>query len=114
MATQQLEFPYGSTDIQTPAYAATIAATIQNLMTIIAPAQMTGALTINLTLDQGVKAGARLLVKALSDGTARTVTWGTGFSNATAMTGVISKTKAIEFVYDGTGFVPTSAGVQID
>lgn len=112
-ATQVLEFPYGTADVQTPAYAATIAATVQNLMTIINPAQLTGALTLNLTLDQGVKAGARLLFIAVSDGTARTTTFGTGFTSPT-LAGVISKTKAIEFVYDGTTFKPTSAGVQID
>ena len=70
-------------------------------------------MTVNLTLDQSVRAGARILFIALSDGTARTVTFGTGFTSPT-LAGVISKTKAIEFVYDGTTFKPTSAGVQID
>lgn len=112
-ATQVVEYPWGVADVQTPAYAATIAATISNQMTIINPATLTGALTLNLTLDQGVKAGARILFIALSDTTARTTTFGTGFTSPT-LAGVISKTKAIEFVYDGTTFKATSVGVQID
>lgn len=113
MATQEIGFPFGAADVQTPAYAATITATITDLLTIINPATLTGALTLNLTLDQGIRAGCRILVKALSDGTARTITFGTGFTSPT-LAGVISKTKTMEFVYDGSSFVPTSAGVQID
>ena len=111
--TGKVAVPFGPADVQTPAYAATIAATVKDLMTIIKPAAMTGALTLNLTIDQGVRTGARLLVVGLSDATARTITFGTGFTSP-VMAGVISKTKAIEFVYDGVSFKPTSAGVQID
>ena len=112
-ATQVISYPAGNADVQTPAYATPLAITVTNLMTIIAPAALTGALTINLTIDQGIKAGARLIVTALSDATARTVTFGTGFKSPT-LAGVISKTKSIEFVYDGTTYNATSAGVQID
>ena len=108
-----VSYPFGNADVQTPAYAATIGATITDRMTIIKPAVLTGALTLNLTIDQGILAGARLLLVALSDGTARTVTFGTGFTSP-VLAGVISKTKAIEFVYDGVSYKPTSAGVQID
>lgn len=114
MATQVVEYPWGSADIQTPAFASTIAVSISNQLTIINPATLTGAVTINLTLDQGVKAGARILYIALSDGTARATTFGTGFQMAAGMAGVISKTKAIEFIYNGTAFYATSAGVQVD
>ena len=113
MADQNISYPFGAADVQTPAYAATITATIVDLVTIINPATLTGALTLNLTLDQGVKAGSRILFIALSDGTARTTTFGTGFTSPT-LAGVISKTKAIEFVYDGTTLKATSVGVQID
>lgn len=108
-----INYPFGNADIQTPAYAATITATIIEAVTIITPATLTGALTLNLSISAEVKAGARILFTALSDGTARTTTFGTGFTSP-AMTGVISKTKTIEFVYDGTTFKPTSAGIQID
>jgi len=108
-----VQYPFGNADVQAPAYAATIAATITDQMTIISPAQLTGALTLNLTINSGVRAGARILFVAVSDGTARTTTFGTGFTSPT-LAGVISKTKAIEFVYDGTTFKATSVGVQID
>ncbi len=113
MATQEISFPFGAADVQTPAYAATITATITDLLTVIQPGTLTGALTLNLTLDQNVRAGARILFIGLSDGTARTTTFGTGFTSPT-LAGVISKTKAIEFVYNGTAFIATSVGVQID
>lgn len=108
-----IKFPFGYADVQTPTYAATLAISISDNMTILAPTVMTGALTINLTINSGVLAGARLLVVALSDGTARAVTFGTGFTSP-VLAGVISKTKTIEFVYDGTSFKPTSIGIQID
>ena len=114
MATQYEAFPFGPADLQTPAYTATLAVTIQNYVTLLEPATLTGAVTINLTIDQGVKAGARIIYKALSDGTARATTFGTGFQMTAGMAGVISKTKCIEFVYDGTSFLATGAGVQID
>jgi hypothetical protein len=114
MADQKISYPLGAADVQSPAFAATLAVTLTNQLTILLPGQMTGAMTVNLTLDQGIRAGARLIVTAASDGTARNITWGTGFSMATALAGVISKTKSIEFVYDGTSFKPTSGGVQID
>jgi hypothetical protein len=109
----EISYPFGNADVQTPAYAATIAVTITDRMTILEPAVMTGALTVNLTIDQGIKAGARIFGAFLSDGTARAVTFGTGFT-APVLAGVISKTKALEFVYDGTSFKPTALGVQID
>jgi len=108
-----IKYPFGAADNQTPAYAATLAVTITNAVTFLTPAVMTGALTVNLTIDANVKAGARLIGRFLSDTTARTVTFGTGFTSPT-LAGVISKTKEIEFVYDGVSFKPTSAGVQID
>lgn len=108
-----VQYPFGPADIQTPAYAASITATITDQMTFITPAVMTGALTLVLSINSGVRAGARILVTALSDTTARAVTFSTGFTSP-VLAGVISKTKTIEFVYDGTTFKPTSVGIQID
>lgn len=108
-----IQYPFGNADVQSPAYAATLAVTITDQLTILSPATLTGALTVNLTIATGVRTGARLLCVLLSDTTARTTTFGTGFTSGT-LAGVISKTKTIEFVYDGTTFKPTSAGVQID
>lgn len=106
--------PFGLPDVQTPAYAATLAVTITNHVTFLSTAAaMTGAMTLNLTIDSQVKKGATLIVSLLSDATARTLTFGTGMAVGT-MAGVISKTKCITFVYNGTIFTTDSAGVQID
>lgn len=109
-----VQYPAGAADAQAPAYAATLAITITDQMTFLSTAAaLSGALTINLTIDAGVRAGARIFGSFLSDGTARAVTFGTGFT-APVLAGVISKTKSIEFVYDGTTFKPVALGVQID
>jgi hypothetical protein len=109
-----ISYPFGLANSQAPAYAATLAVTITDQVTFLTTAAaLTGAMTVNLTLTAGIRAGARLVCTFLSDGTARTVTFGTGFTSPT-LAGVISKTKSIEFVYDGVSFKPTSAGVQID
>jgi hypothetical protein len=108
-----LVWPFAAADTQTPAYAATLAVSINNQLTILEPATLTGAMTINLTLDAGLKAGAIILLKHTSDGTARTTTFGTGFS-APAQVGVISKTFTQSFMYDGSAFLPMGAALQIN
>lgn len=108
-----VSYPFGNADVQTPTYAATLAVTITDRMTFLAPTVMTGSLTVNLTINEGIKAGARIFGTFLSDGTARAVTFGTGFT-APVLAGVISKTKTIEFIFDGTTFKPSALGVQID
>jgi len=100
-------------DSQAPAYAATLAVTVVSQKTILKPAQMTGAMTINLTLDPALKAGALLLLQASSDTTARDITFGTGFTSP-VLAGVISKTKNQTFIFDGTNFLPLGASLQIN
>ena len=96
--------PFGAADIQSPAYAATLAATITNKGTILKPGTLTGAMTINLTLDAALKGGEELLLELTADGTNRVVTFGTGFLMV-ALTVTASKTFAIQFTFDGTQFV---------
>lgn len=105
--------PFGPADVQSPAYAATLAVTVTNQLTFIQPGTLTGALTINLTVDASVKAGAEVHCKLTSDGTARTTTFGTGFTSV-ALAGVISKTLVQTFIYDGTTFLPKGPGFQIN
>lgn len=101
-------------DLQTPAYASTLAVDIKQQVTCIhLSAAMTGAMTINLTIDSQVSPGAIIHLKAASNTTARDITFGTGF-NAPVLTGVISKTKVQSFIYDGTNFLPMGAALQID
>jgi hypothetical protein len=107
-----IAFPFGNADLQQPAYAATLAVTITDLFTILDPAILTGNMTINLTLDQGIRAGAIIFAEITTTAT-EVVTFGTGFTSPT-LTGVAGKTKCMMFVYDGTSFKPMAAGYQID
>lgn len=112
MADQIISYPFGAADLQQPAYAATLAVTITNQFTILDPAILTGNMTINLTLDQGVRRGAQLFCEITAIGTEVT-TFGTGMT-APTVTGVAGKTKCVMFVYDGTTFKPTAVAFQID
>lgn len=106
-----IKYPFGPADVQAPEYAGTLALTITNQKTIV-DVDLTGACTVNLTIDDEVIAGAELLIVASSDGTARTLTPGTGFTGV-AVAGVISKTKSMKFEYNGSTFVYVSS-IQID
>jgi hypothetical protein len=99
-----IRYPYGKADEQSITAAATMAATITNSETYITISTLGAAGTLNLTLDTSVRTGDKLYVKSTSDGTARTLTFGTGFT-AKALTGTISKTNLSTFVFDGTAFV---------
>ena len=92
---------------QTPAYGATLAVNIKQMQTFLQPAELTGAATINLTIDAQVTAGAQLHLKLDAGGTGRTVTLGTGFDIGLASIVVKAYTIAfMTFIYDGTAFVP--------
>lgn len=104
-------FPFGPASTETLTSAATIAVEVNNTMNILTVALDTNT-TINLTVDPETKVGSMIVLKAASDGTARSVTPGTGMTGA-AISGTINKTKAITFVYDGSTFVHV-ATQQID
>lgn len=108
LASAGVAFPFGQATLLTPAYSATLAVTITDQLVILKPAAMTGSMTINLTLPPDLHIGAMLLMELLSDTTARTVTFGTGFT-APTLAGTISKTNSYMFVYDGTSYVPMGA-----
>lgn len=106
----QVAYPFGSADYQTPTTAATLAISIQNLRTIVAPTQSTGAVTYNLSLDAKLPVGADLIIVHNSSDTG-VVTFGTGFT-ANTMTGVAGKTQTRHFIYDGTSFKQTNAQIN--
>lgn len=112
-AGDSINWPFGDADKQTPAHAAVQPVTVIDQLTILAPATMSADITVNLTIDSNVKQGAMLMLIVKSDGTARQVTLGTGFTGL-AIAGVISKTKVALFMYDGTTFKPVALAVQID
>jgi hypothetical protein len=113
MATDAtLMWPFGEADVQNIADAATMAVTINNRFTIVNIDEMAQAGTLDLTINGDLPAGAILLVKAKSDGTARTLTFGTGMTG-TSVAGVISKTKYITCMYDGSKFIHVTSQ-QVD
>ena len=69
--------------------------------------------TLNLAINSKVTAGALLHVKAKSDATARSLTFGTGIT-APVLAGTINKTKVQSFIYNGTTFLPLGTALQID
>lgn len=87
-----------------PAYAATLALTPaagDNRYTV---AQLTGAMTINITTTN-MLVGDKTEFVFGADGTNRIVTFGTGMKTSGTMTVVASKFGGISFMYDGTELV---------
>lgn len=105
-------FPTAEAQSVSPAATGATAVAINRTTTVIDLGILTGDVPVNATIGADVPVGAMLTVKAKSDTTARTVTFGTGFK-AAALAGVISKTKTALFVFDGTQFVGVSSQ-QID
>lgn len=93
-------------------YAATMELNVSESRNIVTVA-MTGNGTVDLSDDAKPVLGDEIIIKASSDATARTLTFGDGFT-APALAGTISKTKVQTLVYDGSTFVATGAPVQID
>ena len=97
----------GAADQQSKAYAAVIAATIQNHLTALVLAQMTGNATVNLTVDSQMKVGAEVNVEVSADGTNRTLTPGTGMTG-NAVTITASKNMLLCYYWNGSAFIHKS------
>jgi len=107
-----IKFPYGATDHQQPAFAATLAVTTKNGITLLEPAILTGNMTVNVTLDAEQEKGSMLIVKVKTTGT-ETFTYGTNIT-AGVVTGVAGKTFLQAFIFDGVAFVAIADKFQID
>lgn len=105
-SAQKNEVLFPFTEKQTPDYAATLAVSVKQMDTFVQPAQLTGAATINLTVDAQVTPGAKLHLKLSADGTGRAVTLGTGFAGLASIAVKASSTACVSFVYDGAAFLP--------
>ena len=90
-----------SSEVQQPAYAATLTPTFSASHTIYNPGTLTGALTINATVTDLV-AGDVVECIFLSDASIRVVTFGTGFGPSGTLSTVASKRAYRRFVFDGT------------
>lgn len=111
--SKEIQFPVGNADVQALAYAAAQAVEIKNEMTVLDFDILTGDTTLNLTIKDGVRNGARLLVKVPATNNADDLTLGTAIDGP-AIVGVAGKTKTQAFtLYNGV-FYPDGAVVQID
>lgn len=107
--------PFGATDNQSPSYGATITCTINNDKTIITPATLTGNVTINLSINSEIGAGAEIILISTADGMQRTITLGTGFNTSTPNLVIpATTTMTANYIYSGTEFVEKSEPTGID
>lgn len=100
----------GLADIQTPAYGSTLSVTTTVRMTRLLPAQLTGAVTINMVTTNAV-AGDVLIYAAGADGTNRVTTFGTNMKSAGTLTCTASKYVGATFVFDGTNWIETGRAI---
>lgn len=102
--TSYIRWPFGAAEKTSVAFAAVMAATINNSKTVLTLAQMTAAATLNLTINSEMEVGAELIIKVSVDGTNRVLTHGTGFTGA-ATTLTASKSYCLTYVYDGSTYL---------
>lgn len=114
MADQIIKFPFGAatTEVLTATGAQAIA--VKNMLTIIdgVSTPATGNRTLNLTIDENLEVGARIVLRLKTTGTETTI-FGTGITGTTIV-GVAGKTKTVEAVFNGTGFDVIGTAGQID
>lgn len=109
-----VKWPYGAATLLLMTAVGVQAFGIVNNLTIVDGSSVvaTDNRTLDLTADEGLTPGARVIVKTTSTGTEK-LNPGTGVKGE-AITGVAGKTFVAEYVYDGTGFVQTGKSIQID
>ena len=107
-----LKWPYGAATNSTVTADSVVTVTISNNLTLLNFGTLSKAMTLTLTPDAELEAGAMLVIKAKSDGTARNITL--SGATPTAWSGTISKTKVQTFIYNGSAFIATGAIVQLD
>lgn len=107
------KWPAGKADHLTPAYAASIDVTVNNSLTVLEPAVLTGDATLNLTVSDETEVGALLQLKVRATTNGFDLTPGTKMVGP-AIVGVAGKTKTQLYFFDGTNYVASGAAVQID
>lgn len=99
-----------TTDYQAPAYAASIALKLYAAKTYVKVAQLTGALSMTAETTRP-QIGDELTILFNADGTARTVTFSTGFSPSATLVVAISKQASATFCFDGVSWVETGRAI---
>ncbi len=114
MDKEIIKFPFGPASVKQLTADGAQAIAVVNTLTIVdgVTTEATGNRTINLTLDDEIETGSRLVFKLKTNDT-ETTAFGTNITGAT-ITGVAGKTKTVEAVYDGSGFVVVGTAGQID
>ena len=111
-----VKHPFGPATVIALTATGTQAITINDNVTYVdgVTTQATGNRTINLTIPttNNITVGSRIFIASKTASTETTIA-GTGMIMPT-ITGVAGKTKITELFYNGTNFVATSAGYQID
>ena len=105
MTPETIKFPFGEADVPAVTLASgTASIEVGNNMTVVDFGTLGENATLDVTAHKDLSTGAVIVVKAASDGTARSVTFGNG-CQAVAMAGTINKTKTKMLVFDGLNFV---------
>ncbi len=114
MSDEIVKYPFGAASEVALSASGDQAIDIVNQLTIIdgVSTPATADRTLNLTIDEGVMAGAEIVLKTKTAATEST-TPGTGMTGA-AIVGVAAKTFTVRYVYDGSTFVQIGASAQID
>jgi len=115
---QQVQYPFGAASFPTVTVTSKVTAqaiSVSNSLTYIdlGTIDTNKVLTVAATANYSVKKGAMLFIKATSDGVARSLTPSTGFTGV-VLTGTISKTKVMQFIYDGAHFIECATPIQIN
>lgn len=116
-ANQDITGRVATNDYKNPVYAATINLVCRQNRTVFQPGQLTGALTLNVSVGSATTApyvGDVLICIFAGDATSRTVTFGTGLVvTASTLVITISKKAYAEFVFDGVAWIETSRSVLV-
>ena len=99
-------------DYQNPAYAATLALVPLANDTIVNVQQLTGAMTINVTVTN-LYIGDKIHFMFAADSTNRTVTFGTGCASTGTITVTASKYGYVDFMFNGTTLVETGRAATV-
>lgn len=108
----QIQWPSGNATFTTATRVAKQSAdtiTVNNSYYYIDYGTVDTNITVNVTIGP-VKKGGFLFIRAESDGTARSVAFGTNIDGVTT-SGTINTPKLIGFIYDGTAFRKFSEAV---